>query len=133
MKKPEAWEAIDHGEPAVVYDKSEADEYIDALEARLAEVEKELADAIDDRRALYLRMRDAEKERDSLRNSVHLASVERGIAEGRTQVLADLERLVGLVEEFLPEPVVFLSSAGEFARQEMLTFVAEYRKGQCQS
>lgn len=77
MKKPEAWTAYDQGDPVYVYDASEADEYVTAIEARLAEVTAE---------------------RDQLRNATHVASYERGIAEGRKQSEHNLNRLLDAVE-----------------------------------
>lgn len=100
VRKPEAWEAIDHGECAMVYDKSEADEYIAALESRLAEVEKERDDA-----------------------KLGWAETQRRLDVAR----ADLGRLVGLVEAYyVGHDTLDWGEVGEKMRQ----FVFEYRKGQ---
>lgn len=112
VRKPEAWEAIDHGECAMVYDKSEADEYIAALESRLAEVEKERDDAklgwAETQRRLDVARDDRErlkKERDDLK-----VSEERGVQDYlelrniADRYLAKLVRLVGLVEEAVGRP-----------------------------
>lgn len=86
MRKPEAWTAHDHGDPVYVYDQSEADEYIQHLEAQLAEVtterdwwknnvrelENKLAEAVVDCKSNMNGWREAERRRDELLDAVDL-------------------------------------------------------------